>query len=252
MARKKVPRSQSHSKAPATKPATSSPSIEEQLREQIAKPLDPQVLQLRVAKILGKQKAGKLLSKREQAELENFGNGPTGQASQMVPIDWVSSYEALGKLFGCHSHSFPRWKKLHADAPKPRHNGQHSTEAWRAFFAAHPEIQLAAAPAANKGDLEVERLKLQIKDLQFDYALKVGQYVLSTDAASWASEMVSEFRKVIESIPGSLAPDIVGVQTVAEAEMKIRASVDQALSMLHLGPWGSAPAPQVTEPPEAK
>jgi hypothetical protein len=61
-------------------------------------------------------------------------------------------------------------------------------------------------------------------------------------------EMVTEFRKVLESVPSTLAADIVGVQSVADAELKLRTAIEQALALLHLGPWAKSPAPQLSEP----
>jgi len=72
----------------------------------------------------------------------------TGQAKidagERRPRSSDSAIDSLAKILGCHHHSLPRWKKDFPDAPRPRHNGEHSVTAWRKFFAAHPEIKLRA------------------------------------------------------------------------------------------------------------
>lgn len=92
--------------------------------------------------------------------------------------------------------------------------------------------------AETKDDLERQFLKVRIERQLFAFACDRREFVLAADAARWASEMVGEFVKVLDAIPSTLAPDVVGCSTVAEAETRLRAAIDEAKRQLHESPWG--------------
>jgi hypothetical protein len=64
-----------------------------------------------------------------------------------------------------------------------------------------------------------------------------AEFVKASDAAQWATEMTNAFVKVLDGVPATLAPDIVGCGTVADAELRIRSALDQAKATLHSSPW---------------
>lgn len=93
--------------------------------------------------------------------------------------------------------------------------------------------------ADDKDSLERRLLAIKIERQQFAYQVDKKDFVLSIDAARWATELVSEFTKALDAVPSTLAPDIVGVASIAEAELRIRAALDQVRRTLHESPWAS-------------
>lgn len=76
--------------------------------------------------------------------------------------------------------------------------------------------------------LELKRLKTE------------GDLLPIDDVRKEVQEMVYAFRVEILSLPGKLAPRVVGV-SVPEAEIRIRDGVTEALMRLHREPWQTPP-----------
>lgn len=110
-----------------------------------------------------------------------------------------------------------------------------------------PPLSPGGGEGEDKETLERRLLAIKIERQQFFYAADKKDYVPAADAARWATELVTEFVKVLDAIPGTLAPDIVGVPSVAEAELRIRAALDAARRTLHESPWGNSQKEKTTE-----
>lgn len=91
---------------------------------------------------------------------------------------------------------------------------------------------------ASKEALEKKMLQVQIARRELQLDVERNKYIRASEAAAWTTAMISEFVKVLDQVPMSLAPEIVGAPGVAEAEMRIRVALEQAKRMLHQGPWG--------------
>jgi hypothetical protein len=180
----------------------------------------PKILARNVMRILQKGQDGELLSGEELQQLRGFAeNGKEGAE------EWVSSQAGLAVRFGCHAHSFPRWRKSYPDAPRARQNGEHSVLAWREFFGRHPEIRLEPAlgseAAADRGELEARLLRIKIASAQFAFEVEKGQYtanvVLSQRLALLASEQLALLRQKLENgFPGLVA----GLEPGQRAELR--------------------------------
>jgi hypothetical protein len=188
------------------------------------------VLQKNVANIVKKSASGKTLTRRELALISEFSNsGPGG------PVEWVNSYEELAKVFGCHHHSFPRWKKDHADAPTPRHNGGHSVAAWRGFFAAHPEIDLQTDGAAVRTELQLEILRQQCRGITFDNDKAAGDYVAKADIAPALRNLSLQQRALLKrKLEQELPTKLVGL-TAGEILVHTQTTVDEICTIFRDG-----------------
>ena len=148
---------------------------------------------------------------------------------------WVSSDERLGIIFGHHRNSFPRWRKDHTDAPRPRANGHHSVEAWREWFAAHPEIQSDEPPNAQKIALEVEKLRHQCERIKFDNQVRKAKFL----SADYVTRLLSELSTLLNStlrtkLEDELPPIIAGM-TAPSIRIEMKKVHDEICRMMQEG-----------------
>src|SRR5215211_6538989 len=213
--------------------------------------------------IVRKIGSGKTPTTKELSLLNQFADSAAAcTADSALSPEWVGSYSKLGDIVGLHRASFPRLIRDHKGdplLPRPRDNGDHSVSAWRRFLAAHPEIQCKSAPDGEAGageedlppgeksesELRRERLIEQILAIRQRRLIEGKEFVSKSEAAQWASDLTTEFVKILDQIPGSLAPDIIGTPTIAETELKIRSAIEQAKLILHSHPWGAKDQPAV-------
>ncbi len=169
------------------------------------------ILKKNVANIVKKSASGKTLTPRELALIGEFSEG-----SKVSSSEWVKSYAELAKFFGCHHHSFPRWKKDFPDAPRPRHNGDHSVSAWRKFFAAHPEIKLRAEAGTTKHDLEIERLRQQCRRIAFANDVAEKKVIPLADAQHVLITLAEHLKGLLRtSLEDDLPPLLAGLSAPA-------------------------------------
>lgn len=125
--------------------------------------------------------------------------------------EWVSSQEELAKRLGCHSRSFPRWRRNFTDAPKPRQNGDHSVREWCEFFATHPEIQL---DIAQDHSLLLDNAIKEKKDRLL--AIKVAEAEHSViplaDVEAWLADKIDQQRQILRTGLRGLMPKIRGLE----------------------------------------
>lgn len=89
----------------------------------------------------------------------------------------------------------------------------------------------------SKEEIEKRILLKKERDQDFDFGIKRGDYILAADASRWSSELVTHFAQVLDAVPSTLAPDIVGLSSVAEAELRVRAALEEVKRVLHEGQW---------------
>ncbi len=182
------------------------------------------VLQANVRNIVKKAAAGQTLTKLELELLRNF---ETGEAAPVPPTgEWVSSYEKLGAALGLHRASFPRIRKDHPDAPKPRANGDHNLPAWTAFLEANPQIkprtepepqsEPAAGPlpaaGSSKSALQLEELRQKVRRLIFKADQEEALYLLKAGVHAWQVEAIERIKETLSvKLKNELPPKLVGL-----------------------------------------
>lgn len=125
------------------------------------------------ANIVRKVTAGKVLTAREQRIFDES----TGANDS--PGQWVSSDHKLSQIFGPHRASFPRFRRQHPDAPKPRPNGDHNVNAWRTFFAAHPDLlgKAEQKKAISSGEVREAIEAEKLRERKFKNDQREGKYL---------------------------------------------------------------------------
>jgi len=196
------------------------------------------ILKKDVANIVKKSASGKTLTPRERALIAEFS-----EDSKVSSSEWVKSYAELARVFGCHHHSFPRWKKDFADGPKPRHNGGHSTAAWRKFFADHPEIKLPAEAGTTKYDLEIEKLRQECRRITFENDVAEDKYIAKGVVGPALRNVSLHQRAVLQhKLERELPTKLVGLTTI-EILAHMQATVDEICRIFREGTaqWLEAP-----------
>ena len=158
------------------------------------------------------------------AEEETWPEGPE-------TVRWVSSYEALGKIFGLHRVSFSRLtarlKAIGVPFPTPRANGDHDVEAWRAFFDEHPDIRRQAEE--GKGAALDESIKEEkLRGLKFKNDVEDGLYLLKAEVEEWVRNKVQQLRdKLSAKLKQELPAKLEGLRAV-----EIASKMDRVISDL--------------------
>jgi hypothetical protein len=88
----------------------------------------------------------------------------------------------------------------------------------------------------SKAGLEMEILKVKLEDKRIELEKKKGLLIPMTEVIADIHSAVFAFRTEIESMPGKLAPQVVGL-SIAEAELRIASAVQEALMKLHRAEW---------------
>lgn len=88
----------------------------------------------------------------------------------------------------------------------------------------------------------------QAEKIEYQIAVLKRQFVPVEDVERDVAAMIGQARRILESGPTSLAPQVVGVPIV-EAEQLIRDWVQHSLQQLHTDPLGQAQQQTVTEHP---
>lgn len=192
------------------------------------------VLQKNVANIVKKVAAGKTISQREQQEIAKFAESESDSGpAEAKAVEWVSSYAHLGEIVGLHRASFPRIRRDKPDAPKPRDNGDHSVSAWRAFLAAHPDIQCRSeASWPGKSELEIEKLKQQCRRIRFENDLREDLYLLKSDVDGWLVETIEAIKaKLAAKLLNELPPKLEGLRA-AEIAAKLEPIIAEICELL--------------------
>lgn len=77
--------------------------------------------------------------------------------------------------------------------------------------------------------LQNERLEMQISILK-------GERIATSDVEKWAGEMVSASKRILLSIPATLASQLVGLP-VPDAEERLKEAIVEAMAPLLDRPW---------------
>lgn len=88
----------------------------------------------------------------------------------------------------------------------------------------------------SKRELECQKLKLQVEEMQVKIDLRRGQLVEKQEIKDWFIPALSVVRTELLSIPGKLAAQVSGMEPPA-AEAAIRDSINLALHHIQNHPW---------------
>jgi len=155
--------------------------------------------------------------------------------SKLAAALWVSSDQRLSKIFGHHRMSFSRWRKEHDDAPRPRDNGDHSVEAWRKWFAAHPEIQSDEPPSAQKLALQIETLREQLDRIRFDNQVRKGKFMLTDHITRMLSELSTLLNSTLRTKLEDELPPILAGMPAAGIRIEMKKVHDEICRMMQEG-----------------
>ena len=150
------------------------------------------------------------------------------------PPKWVRNARDLAQALGVSASTIKHWKSKNG-APIADAAGRHNVKEWLTWASKHGKDTPGLDPQ-SKQDWEIEKIKRQVADLDIDLAKKRGELVLSEDVRQWVADAIYATKTEMLSIPSKLAPQVVGL-TIAEAELRIRQAVHDALMRLHREPW---------------
>ena len=186
------------------------------------------ILQKNVANIVKKAAAGKTLTAREQSLIASFQSPAAAADPTSPPAEWVSSYEALGSIFGPHRASFPRFRKQFPDAPKPRANGDHHVPAWRKFFEAHPELlDKSETPALDALRLKDEKIREQIRRIKFENEVREGQFLPRDKTLAQIKDLAELLKSKLRSALEDELPPLLQNQPAAIIRTHMKELVDR-------------------------
>lgn len=144
---------------------------------------------------------------------------------------YAKNQTELAGIFKIDRKTIQRWRK-EPGFPKALTNGRWDVHATHVWCRANKKTNIVDEP--NLHDLKIRQLQLMCDKLEFELHTKKGEFTANDDIKRWVGEMVMEAKTVLLSIPGKLAPVIIGL-TPAEAELRLRETVDEALARLHGG-----------------
>jgi hypothetical protein len=127
---------------------------------------------------------------------------------------------------------------------------------WQTFINANFEAHARPEEAPDKRRLEEEKLRLTNDKLRFQLQVMQREYSRNSDIAVWIGDLVMQAKRVLQAIPGKLAPVVIGL-TEVEAELRMKEEINSALAQLSSRPLHGdydlpvAPLPVVPEQPAA-
>ena len=162
------------------------------------------------------------------------------KAGKPKPPKWARNERELATLLGVAAQTIKSWKSR-GGTPVADGSGRHHVKEWMDWAAKHGKDTPGLDPQ-SKSDWEIEKIKRQVADLDIDLTKKRGELVLSEDVRQWVADAIYATKTEMLSIPSKLAPQVVGLP-IAEAELRIRQAVHDALMRLHREPWAKEDRP---------
>ena len=103
-----------------------------------------------------------------------------------------------------------------------------------------PANEKGKAFGLNVDELKRKKVQEEARLLELKREELEGVLVRLEDVKKWASESVYAFKVEMLSLPGKLAPQVVGL-TIAEAELRIRNDITDSLRKMSREPWEQEP-----------
>lgn len=179
-----------------------------------------------LANIVKKIKAGKTLTVAERNLLSKASgkNQESGVAKSFVE---------LATVLGVSRRALNKWSKQFEDAPKANPNGSHDVAAWREFMHLHGLRGKSDENSPDKYSLECRKLLGQAERIEFENAVKRGEYIPKSEAKSETVQMIQNTKSVLrEKFENELPAQLAGLSPV-ECQQRCKAAIDEVCSHLH-------------------
>ena len=144
---------------------------------------------------------------------------------------YAKNQTELASIFKVDRKTIQRWRK-EPGFPVPASNGKWDIRATQAWVRANDKIDNVEEEDLH--ELKIRQLKLICEKLEHELSIKKEEYTENVDVERWVASMIMEAKTVLLSIPAKLAPIMAGLDP-AEAEERLKESIDEALTQLHLG-----------------
>ena len=150
------------------------------------------------------------------------------------------SVSTLSRRLGHSRRSLSNWlREVEPCGTEGGHPVYRLADVERAIAASMQRSRVATTGREKLVNLQCEKLAFQISVLKRDY-------VAVTEVEADIAAMIQQARRVLETAPTSLAPQVVGL-SITDAQRLIREWVHDALTQLHNDPLGTANQPsQIT------
>jgi predicted DNA-binding transcriptional regulator AlpA len=142
---------------------------------------------------------------------------------------YAKNQTELASVLGVDRKTIQRWRK-ETGFPPPLSNGKWDISATKAWLKAQQKKDVDEE--LDLHDLKIRHLKLMCEKIEFEIKTKRGDYTLNEDVVRWVGDMVTESKTMLLAIPAKLAPIVIAVDA-AEAEARLKESIDEALNSLH-------------------
>lgn len=197
--------------------------------QRIAETLEQTSERVFLKHVADKLRAGKTLTRQEQTRLSSLRHG-TDSA-----VTFAANQSELADLLDVSRKTIQR--ALEKDGnPGAMPDGRYEVKPWRDYLSRTNE-HLAESDKTSIRSERARNLSLKNDKLEFELAVLRRDYIAADDVEKLVGEMIAESKKVLNTGPSSLAPQVVGV-SIAEAEQLIREWVVTALNQLHNDPLG--------------
>ena len=176
-------------------------------------------------KIMDKVDSGKTVS---ESDLLKANEILLSEVEKETLPRFAKNQTELAKVFKIDRKTIQRWRK-EPGFPKPISNGKWDVHATRTWIKANQRQD--AEEIDDLHDLKIRQLKLICEKLEHEISVKRGDYTLNSDVERWVATMIQEAKTVLLGIPSAVAPIVAGLDP-AEAELRLRESIDEALAHL--------------------
>jgi hypothetical protein len=212
-------------KAPENPPAPPPTSAEEaELSPEQARKL----IREDMRNLMKKVDSGKPLTVSELARMQARADGAQVASGKV----WAKDQTELAQLIGVTRKTIQRWRKK--GAPAPESDGRLNVAAWKDWTIANGGGTPEERTGLSRQQEEARRVLLMNERLEVQIGIMRGDYMKVADVMGHIRTMVAEARRVGESMPSSLAPQVVGL-SVSEAEKRLRAWWDEYCLAIHTG-----------------
>lgn len=149
---------------------------------------------------------------------------------------WANNQVELAQVLKKNRRTIQRWLKLPGN-PGSTPDGRFNVSAWREWCVnnGHRLLEIDEA-TPDKQQIEAQILLKKSHLLDIEIKRRLGEVTDNENLTVWIAELVGAAKTVLLSVPGILAPQVVGL-SVPDAEQRIREAIDEALMQLHREPW---------------
>lgn len=189
------------------------------------------VLKANYLNCVRKAASGQTLSSVELGFIEAVRHrGGDGSIDVPAPTArFAKNQVELAEALGVNRKTIQRWLKRDGH-PGTRPDGRYEIPLWKTWARTQGHVFEDAEPVDKKA-AEVKILLQRSELLQIEIDKERDRLMPVEEVRGAFGRMIGEFRVALYSIPGSLAPQVVGL-TVPEAEKRLRHALDDAMTLV--------------------